>query len=215
MTPGSPGVRASGVFVLSAALACSTTASIHRTHAAPIEGSIQGGGEDYITVFTKQGEQQDIRRGEIKEIDHPGNVHALIGGIVLGYGAINVAANWSECREREQQQVAFCTGTFLPAAVGAGLLIWGLGTWISSKSASEDTSAPPLREPPPRKSVPAALPPAPAPPPSAPPSATPPADELPPPPPPPPGAVEPSPSAPAPAPSAPPPAEPTPGGVVW
>jgi hypothetical protein len=201
------GVRGCVVLVLSGSLACSTTATVVRTDGTRLEGTIEGGGPDHITLRPKLSGNQQIPRRQIKDIDHPGNVHAIIGGVVIGYGAAVVAGNWDECREREE--VAMCGGMFLPAAVGVGMLIWGLGTWLGSSKAADDTSAPRLAEPPPLKPVPT-LPPAPPPPPSA--SAPPPPVE------PPLPAAPPAPPAPtetAPAPSSPPPGEPAPGGVVW
>src|SRR5688572_24976207 len=108
-------------------MACSTTATIHRSNGMMMEGSIEGGSPDYIVVTPRFGPRQEVPRSDIAEIDHPGNVHALLGGIFLGYGIVNIAVGMEECQNNGDG--AYCTGVFLPAAVGTGLLVWGLTTW--------------------------------------------------------------------------------------
>jgi hypothetical protein len=176
-------------------MACSTTATIHRSNGMMMEGTIEGGSSDSIVVSPRYGPRQEVPRSDIAEIDHPGNVHALIGGILLGYGILNIAVAYEECQDTGDG--AYCTGVFAPAAVGTGLLVWGLATWMGSTSSADDMSMEPMRREPAPAPVPAQLPPrdavqpaapppaAPAPsepppaapPPAAPPPAAPPADE--------------------------------------
>ena len=162
-------------------MACSTTATIHRSNGMMMEGTIEGGSPDYIVVAPRYGRRQEVPRNEIAEIDHPGNVHALLGGIFLGYGIVNIAVGYEECQNNGDG--AYCTGVFVPAAVGTGLLVWGLATWMGSTSSAEDMSMEPRAREPAPAPVPAALPPhdavqsAPAPlapPPAEPPPAAPP-----------------------------------------
>ena len=178
-------IRGFGIcLVATGSMACSTTATIYRSNGMMMEGSIEGGSPDSITVAPSYGAPQEVPRSDITEIDHPGNVHALVGGIVLAYGIANIAVGMEEC---ERQGGAYCVGVFTPAAIGTGMLIWGLATWISSNSAADDTSLPSTAREPSRTAPSSALPPANAVRPTAP--ATP---------------------APAPAPTDPPPAAPAP-----
>jgi hypothetical protein len=153
-------------------MACSTTATIYRNSGMMMEGSIIGGSRDAILVEPNHGPRQEVPRDDIAEIDHPGNVHALVGGIVLAYGIGNIAVGMDECQNRTDQQAAFCVGVFTPAALGAGMLIWGLATWVGSKGSADDVSLPSMEREEPTKPVSAALPPAsavrPAPAPAAP-----------------------------------------------
>ena len=151
-----------------------------------MEGSIEGGSPDYIVVAPRHGQRQAVPRSEIAEIDHPGNVHALLGGIFLGAGIVNLAVGYEECRNTQNDED--CVGLFVLPAVGTGLLVWGLATWMGSTSSADDTSMEPMARQPAPQPVPATLPPhdavqpAPAPaapppvepPPAAPPSASPP-----------------------------------------
>ena len=181
-----------------------------------LEGRIKGGTPSSIIVDPRIGERQEIRRGQVTDIDHPGNVHALIGGIVFGIGGISAGANCGQADGAGSDRDADCFYAVSVAITGAAMLGWGLYQWFGSTDAAEDVSMmhvpvddrrgprrglPPLKAPP-REELPKE------------------GDELPPAPPPPPGAAPPVPSstappAPAPPPSASPPSEPPPGGVVW
>jgi hypothetical protein len=158
-------------------MACSTTATIHRSNGMMMEGTIEGGSPDFIVVAPRHGRRQEVPRNEIAEIDHPGNVHALLGGIFLGAGILNLAVSYEDCRNTQDE--GDCVALFALPAVGTGLLVWGLATWMGSTSAADDTSMEPMRRPAPAPApVPAALPPydavQPAPAPVAPPPAEPP-----------------------------------------
>ena len=124
-----------------AAFGCSTTATIMRTHGPPIEASIEGGSPSSIVL---EGGAVVPRR-EIAEVDHPGNVHAVVGGVILGYGLLNIAAAASTCGDSSEfpsqgEQNAFCVGMVTPALLGLGMTIWGLVVNSDSKSALNDTS---------------------------------------------------------------------------
>lgn len=219
-----------------ATTACSTTATIYQRDGMMMEGTIKGGSDEDIIVQPVYGPQRTVKRVDIADIDHPGNVHTIIGGITLGYGFLFVASTLPECRTSESGQGTACLGAFIPAGIGVGLLAWGLVTWLGSKNSADDTSLepplprlPPPALPPPSAAPPAAAPPAPAgavapaaptavetalpPPPPAPGTAPQPAQ----PPPAPPAAAPPAPPpaaappAPAPAPAVPPPAPVVPG----
>jgi hypothetical protein len=124
-----------------AAFGCSTTATITRISGPPIEASIEGGSPSSIVL---EGGAV-VSRNDIRDVDHPGNVHAVVGGVILGYGLLNIAAAASTCGDSGEfvskgEQNAFCVGMVTPALVGLGMTIWGLVVNSESKSALNDTS---------------------------------------------------------------------------
>jgi hypothetical protein len=76
-------------------------------------------------------------RIDVVDIDHPGNVVALLGGIVTFSGMTNLGVTAVSCRSALSNRNE-CTASiglmssFL--AVGAGMLTWGLWTWLTSRS---------------------------------------------------------------------------------
>jgi hypothetical protein len=107
-----------------AAFGCSTTATIARTNGPPIEASIEGGSPSSIVLEGGA----IVSRNEITEVDHPGNVHAVVGGVILGYGLLNIAAGASTCGDSGEfpskgEQNAFCVGMVTPALLGLGMTI--------------------------------------------------------------------------------------------
>jgi hypothetical protein len=123
-------------------MGCSTTSTIARIHEGPIEGDVVGGSSDSIFVARDSGGECEIKRDDVSLIDYPGNVHRNAGLAVLAYGGLNIALGLPQCRERTEDKTAFCTGVFLPAALGLGLLAWGLVVEHGQTSAVADTSRP-------------------------------------------------------------------------
>lgn len=120
-------------FVATVLLAgCGTTATVSRLGSRPLDARIVGGDSASIYVETDSAKYA-VPRNEITDIDHPGNVAATIGAIVTGYGIANIAAGASDC---DRYGGAYCAGVFLPAAIGAPVMAYGLVTWISSVSAA-------------------------------------------------------------------------------
>lgn len=125
----------SSVFLCSVAVflgGCGTTATISRINAPAMEGRIVSSDQRSIYVQTA-GDTFPIARDEISDIDHPGNVAATIGAVVTGYGIANIALGAEDC---DRGGAAYCTGVFLPAAIGAPIMAYGLVTWLKSVSAS-------------------------------------------------------------------------------
>jgi hypothetical protein len=173
-----PGIATCLTFVMG----CSTTATVSRRSGPPIEGQIKGGSPNTIAVDTGGGEVV-VPRSDITEVDHPGNVHTLIGGLLLGYGVLNIAVGAPECENRpKDERTAYCIGVFTPAVLGASIMIWGLVTNGGSKSGANDISRHDPPFPPPNTSpyvpgyaIPSWHPQPVAPPPHATPKPTPPA----------------------------------------
>ena len=119
---------------------CSTTTTIYRNSGAPLEATVVGGTPTSIVLESGNG-QDEVLRSDVYEYDYPGNVHANIGGVVLGYGLLNIAVGLSQCDEQpSDRQAAFCAGVFLPAVLGAGMLVWGLVVNRSARTAVADRS---------------------------------------------------------------------------
>jgi hypothetical protein len=146
-------VRGFGVVAAFVLAACGTSATITRGDGMSVEGWIRGGTADAVIVDSRVGPRREIPRSEIAEIDHPGNVHLLVGGITLGYGGLIVAAGASQCGEMDGVD---CAALFVPAVVGAAIAAWGLVTWTGSKDAAADRSMRrlPAKKPPPTAAVP-------------------------------------------------------------
>jgi hypothetical protein len=119
---------------------CSTTSTIARIHEGPIEGDIVGGSPDSIFVARDAGGECEIKRDDVSSIDYPGNVHRNAGVAVLVYGGLNIAVGVPKCSEQTENKAAFCTGVFIPAAIGLGLIAWGLVVEHGQTSAVADTS---------------------------------------------------------------------------
>jgi hypothetical protein len=114
---------------------CSTTAKISRVNGRTLEAKIKRSTPEAVVVQTDGGSEVSISRSDISDIDHPGNVVAVIGGLLSGYGALNIATGAAQCGTGGG---AYCTGVFLPAAVGVSMLVWGLTTWGGSTSAASN-----------------------------------------------------------------------------
>lgn len=124
---------------LSLGAGCATTATISRRNGGRDEAALVGGTSTSIMVDTGAG-QRSISREDIVDIDHPGNVHAVVGALLLAYGILNISVGAPQCEARGG---AFCAGVFTPAAVGLGMGIWGLSVWGKSTSAARKTTRAP------------------------------------------------------------------------
>lgn len=124
------------------ASSCSTTATILTRDKKSTEATIIGGDRDLLLLKNTYGLESIVRRNEVRDIDHPGNVIALLGGVLLGGAALDLAALGAVCASGSSA-VRDCTPVFAmlgtAAAVGAGMLVWGLWTWLSSKNAVTDS----------------------------------------------------------------------------
>lgn len=126
----------STVMILSLAattMGCGTMATISTRDGHTIEAEIVGSDSEDIHVnYGNRGGADVIHRARVSDIDHPGNVAATIGTLVTAYGVANIAVGLPEC---DRQGAAYCTGVFLPAAIGLPIMVWGFYTYFSSVSA--------------------------------------------------------------------------------
>lgn len=77
---------------LAALAGCGTTASIKRHDGRDIEGKIVGGDVANVYVRTAGGKPLPVPRESITDVDHPGNVLAIIGVVNALAGAVNAFA---------------------------------------------------------------------------------------------------------------------------
>lgn len=117
---------------------CSTAANIHLVAGGRVEARIQSSDPENLFVRAGTGVEVPIPREEISEVDHPGNVVAVIGGVLSAYGAINIARGGGTCG-RAEMAVAACLGVFLPGTIGTSMLVWGLKTWLGSVHAADSS----------------------------------------------------------------------------
>jgi hypothetical protein len=86
-----------------------------------------------VYVGTKES-PETLNRSEIKDISHPGNGATIAGGILSGYGVVNIAVGVPMCSDKG---TAFCVGVFTPLALGVPILLWGIATHSSSVNAAQ------------------------------------------------------------------------------
>jgi hypothetical protein len=114
---------------------CGSTATISRVKAPVIEAQIVSSDESTLHVQTSSaGDTISIARNDVTDIDHPGNVAAVIGGIISAYGLVNLMVGAPKC---ERESVAYCAGVLLPATIGLPMMIYGITMWSASTSAAE------------------------------------------------------------------------------
>jgi hypothetical protein len=123
------------------ACSCSTTATITRANGPELEGKILGADREFIYVESYGG-TKPVPKKHVTDIDHPGDAAAIVGGALTGYGIVNIGLGIEHC---SANQAAYCALVFSPAAVGVGMLTWG----IVVHSLSEEA----LHLPPPQRSV--------------------------------------------------------------
>ncbi len=127
------------VVLLSLLCGCSTTATISRINGKQLEAEIQYSEGDNLVVQTSSGHKLRIPRSEVSDIDHPGNVTAVLGAVLSAYGMVNIAAGASTC---DAVGGAFCVGMIAPAAIGVPMLVWGFMTWGKSTDAEKNLRPP-------------------------------------------------------------------------
>ncbi|MBL8939819.1 MAG: hypothetical protein JNM69_35015 [Archangium sp.] len=144
------------------ASSCSTTATVLTRDRKTTEAEIIGGDRDVLLLRNQYGLESIVRRAEVRDIDHPGNVVALLGGLLLGGGGLDLAVLGGFCA-RGSTASSSCTALFVSmgatAALGAGMLVWGLWAWLSSKNAVTNSLENPPVPMPVEQQVPLAPPP--------------------------------------------------------
>ena len=133
------------------ASACSTSATIKMAEGVVYSGKIVNSDSDYVYIeairnnrefsVPKQG-LTELNKVDIVSIDHPGNVHFLIGGILTGVGTLYGGLGFVVLSESDDPfnqffglQMLIASAIYLGTGLPMGL--WGWATWDESKSAAE------------------------------------------------------------------------------
>ncbi|MEQ9496530.1 MAG: hypothetical protein RIT81_06720 [Deltaproteobacteria bacterium] len=136
-------VRGAVVLAVHALVACGTTATV-QTSSRLYEGTIERSDREYVLVRTEDGDER-VRRLDIVDIDHPGNVHGLIGGLIAAYGLVNVGTGLDGCKagfgRTTDEATAFCVGLFIPLVVGTAIALWGGIVYAQSSNALRASNA--------------------------------------------------------------------------
>ncbi|MDX2013161.1 MAG: hypothetical protein SFW67_23400 [Myxococcaceae bacterium] len=146
---------------LVATTGCTTTATFLTRSRGNVEARIVGGDRQRLLLQSEAGAELIVDRADVVDIDHPGNVVALLGGIVTFSGLTNVAVGALSCRSSFQSgsDCGFIIGMMSSVlALGAGMLTWGLWAWLTSRnlvlSTLETPQLPPGEPPAPGPAVP-------------------------------------------------------------
>ena len=125
---------------LASSLGCSSSAAVttRRTiHSGELMG-LNASGDLLLRTGDKR--VTAVRTAEIKDIDHPGNIHAIVGGAIGTLGIVATVLGLPECRERasagDGAAAPICGGIFVPLVLGVGMGLYGLITWASSRYAA-------------------------------------------------------------------------------
>lgn len=123
---------------------CGSTAIITRSGLdRPTEAEIVRSDHEMMYVRGRSGDEFGIEHRDVVYIDHPGNVAAIIGGVVTAYGVANIHTGVPKyCEGYQDDNGAGCVGVFLPAAIGGAVMIYGVAVWARSVFSSVQKSAP-------------------------------------------------------------------------
>lgn len=89
------------------------------------EGRISGSDRGHVFIGG-----ESIDRRDIEDIDHPGNVAAILGTIVAGVGALSAAGNCSTAARAEDPTPCNSSGLWL--LTGIPIAIYGMVTHSES-----------------------------------------------------------------------------------
>jgi hypothetical protein len=157
------------VLFLAVTSGCTTTATIVTTQRT-LEARLEKGDAEHLPVVTEWGHREVLLRRDIRDVDHPGNVLAVVGGILTAMGVIDLSTFGPMCVRGTFGAGGVCATAAGMAIAGAPMFVWGLWTWLRSREAAEppeDGVAVPLAAPapcpdsPPRSDGPVVVPPPP------------------------------------------------------
>jgi hypothetical protein len=78
---------------------CSWTATIGRTDGLDNEAEIEHSDADALYLLSRNGTLHRVPRRSVRSIDHPGNVEAIVGAILLGFGIAIAVDEWDKNRD--------------------------------------------------------------------------------------------------------------------
>ena len=143
------------LFFIFASIGCSKTATITRADGRPIEALVVGSTPSTIDIrIPLTGGIERLDRDSIVDVDHPGNVHMVVGGSLASIGVLPTAfgamivVTANDSFNRFFGSVSLAMGGSILAA-GLPPLIWGYNTWTDSKGyfGDQPATSPKVRNP--------------------------------------------------------------------
>ena len=141
-------VAASSRWVLSVALAgqlasgCGTSALIDTKEGRHVDARIVGGSPGSIYLAGDNRDRFTLRRDDIADVDHPGDVLIIIGTALTAIGGFRLWQGDSRCNDLGASGDRYCILNAAPAMAGLLSLAWGLWAYHRSTSAFADRSRP-------------------------------------------------------------------------
>jgi len=114
---------------------CSTAATITLHDKREINGTITASSKEEIRLLAIDGNTA-IARATIKDIDHPGKIHMLLGVSLFVAGIVTfIAIDQKSCRDSCAQPATGLALPVLAGAAGTGIFFWGYSAWSDSRAA--------------------------------------------------------------------------------
>ncbi len=135
--------RAAALSVAISLAGCSTTATIHRVNGPAYEATIAQSEPTSLDVFGDDGRPYRVPREQVSEIDHPGNVLATVGAVLLGLAGLTASVAATDRNTSDARGTAIAVGVIygLP---GLLMAVTGGSIWLSSKSKARALEEAPL-----------------------------------------------------------------------
>lgn len=108
-------------------MGCGSGAIVTTHDGRYLEGRIGGHDRGYVFIAGER-----VPRSNVEDIDHPGNVAALLGSIVAGLGALSATSNCKE--ENRAADPTPCTSSGIWMLTGIPIAIYGFVTHAESVS---------------------------------------------------------------------------------
>lgn len=109
--------------------ACGSEAIIRTNTGASFEGEITGHDDGGVFINGRR-----ISKSEIRDIDHPGNVAAILGTIVAGIGAVTATKNCTAAQIELSKTPCQSSGVWM--LTGIPIMIYGFVTHYESAEAA-------------------------------------------------------------------------------
>ena len=143
-------MRATALAVAISLAGCSTTATIHRVNGPAYEATILRSDPTSLEIQGDDGRPYRVPREQVSDIDHPGNVLATVGAVLMGIAGLTAYAAETDKSGSDSRNAAIAVGVVygLP---GLLMAVTGGAIWLSSKDkakACEESTLPLGRMPP-------------------------------------------------------------------
>ena len=112
-------------------LSCGTSATIYKKDGTYVEATILRSDSNNVYIKTYAGEEP-INKTLITDIDHPGNVSAVVGLLLIGSAGLNA---YAASQTYYETRAIYVAGAVIEGIVGISMLFGGLAIWTHSKDA--------------------------------------------------------------------------------